>query len=186
MSDEQEKTAIVQKITETEAFRMYLELGMERSVQKVMESAGERRVSLTTGYEWSKKNNWVEKAEEFDKAHHDEIMKLALKKAVRSKSEILAICQSVLGQFAKELAGEKIILRKTDKQGNVTEEIKMNKYHPNMADVEKAYKIIKQEIGEGLPEWNEAKTLNLTAIFQQIFKNAKPEQSNDMDTRESH
>lgn len=181
----EEKTALVIKITEPEAFQLYLEMGVGRSHIKLQEILGERSVALRTIGEWSSKYNWVDRADQYDRSRHDEIMKIALKKAVKSKVDILTICQSVLGGFSRELIGEEVIIKKTDRAGNTTEKVVMNRYHPDMADVERAYKIIKEEIGEGLPDFGELKEINLTAIFQQIFKNAKSTTQPNMETGES-
>lgn len=191
MADEQpkieEKTAIVLKVTEPEAFQLYLEMGVERSLSKLRDLLGNRSVASRTMEEWSRLNKWVIKSDEFDKKQHDEIFKQALKKSVRSKSDILMICQAVLGQFAVDLKGEQIIIKRKDKDGKEMEEIKINRYHPSMTDVEKAYRIIKEEIGEGLPEFSALKEINLTAVFQQIFKNAESTkqsgESGTVDTR---
>jgi len=174
MADEQpkpeEKTAIVQKVTEPEAFQTYLEMGVDRSIEKVQEVFRERSVSLRWLYEWSSRNHWVEKADNHDKEVHDALMRVALKKVVRSKIDILTICQAVFGQFAVELKGEEIIIKRKDKDGNEIKEVKIRRYHPDMSDVERAYRIIKEEIGEGLPDFSQLREVNFIKNEFNLYK----------------
>ena len=181
-----EETAIIKKIIEPDAFQLYLQMGVERSHTRLQELLGDRSVALRTIAEWSSKYNWVAKADEYDKKEHDFRMKLALKQAMKSKVNMLAICQSVLGRFSQELIGEKIVIERQDKWGGITKRTVLKRYHPDMGDAEKAYNIIKRELGEGLPDWGAVKELNLTQIFQQIINNAeKNDQSNPVDSGKS-
>lgn len=181
MVEEQQKieqsTAVIQKVTEPEAFEIYLSMGVERSLAKVWELLGARSVALRTLEDWSSKNNWVIRCDEYDKKMHDEIMKIVLKKAVRSKADVVEICRAVLARFSQRLLGEEIAVATKSGIQKV-----MERYNPDMADAERAYNIIKREIGEGLPEWGDIKEINLTQIFQQIIAKSqndrKPNGSN--------
>jgi hypothetical protein len=163
----------INKITEPEVFKMYLELGMERSLVKLSKLLNTSDVKYFQLVYWSRTNKWVLKAEEYDKKLHEQAMQLALKNALKSKIDILRICQKVFNRFEQVLEGDKLVLTKRKKDGTVEEEIKINRYSPNMFDVERAYNIVKTELGEGLPEWEKVKEINLTAIFQQIFNQKK-------------
>lgn len=180
MSEEiQESNKIQKKVTEPEAFQMYLEMGYDRSQRKLydllLQNFGDNVVSLRTIEEWSVKYNWVEKADELDKKIHDETMALALKKAMRSKADILTLCQALFGRFATRLKGDEITITKRKRDGTIEERKILDAYRPNMSDIEKAYRIIKEEIGEGLPDWTGKKEINLTQVFQQIINNSKEE-----------
>jgi hypothetical protein len=167
-----EETAIANKVTEMEAFEVYLSMGVERSQKKLWELLGERSVALRTIESWSAKNGWVEKADEYDKRMYEETMKLVLKRAMRTKADAVEICRAVMSRFSKLLLGENKIVG-YDKSGTPLTILKQ--YDPTMADMERAYRIVKQELGEGLPDWEGVKEINLTQIFQQIIneENAK-------------
>jgi len=166
------------KINELEAYQLYLDMGVDRSLEKLVQTYSSTipSINISNLKYWCRVKGWVSKADDFDKREHDEVFKIALKKSVKSKVNILTLCQTVLSRFGQELVGEKVIIKRKDVNGNDIEEIRMNRYHPDMSDVERAYKIIKQELGEGLSEWDNTKEINLTAVFQQIFKNAETEE----------
>ena len=159
---------VVKKVDINTAFGMYLALGPDRSLRKLIEKWKQDKnitgTALSTLARWSKDNNWVEKADKFDKEEHEQLMKLTLKKGLKSKINMINICRALLIKF-----GENI------KTGG--------DYVPTMKDAEMAYKILKIELGEGLPDWEKVKVINLTAIFQQIFKNESDKTTKqDMDT----
>lgn len=175
-----EETTLVRKATEPEAFELYLSMGVERSQDKLWRALGNSAPSLRTLQVWSSKYNWMTKVDEYDKKIHEEIMRIALKKAIRSKADVIEICRAVLARFSQRLLGE-------EREIYTVAGIKkvMEKYNPDMADAERAYKIIKQEIGEGLPDWTGVKEINLTQIFQQIIaqkNNGQPINRADVDS----
>ena len=167
------KTGLTAEITETDAFKLYLEMGIERSLAKLNQSVSNSYPALTLNKlkQWSKTYGWVEKADQYDRDAHEQAMKVALKQAMVTKIDMLTICRTTLLNYAKDLKGNEVIIRKTDKKGNVTEEIKVNKYHPSTHDAVEVYRVIKEELGEGLPDFQAVKEINLTQVIQYIIKN---------------
>ncbi len=155
------------KPTEMLGLKVYLNLGEDRTIRRVNDIFQQRfskdSVTLRTLFNWSIKNNWVDRADKFDQEQYEALMKLELKRAMKSKINMVTICRALLLRFGMRLKGE-------------------GDYKPNMKDAELAYKIMKQELGEGLPEWDKVREINLTAIFQQIFKNEKEEKDGKMDS----
>lgn len=170
---ELQEQVIIKKVTEPEAFQVYLEMGVERSIPKLQQLFSGRSVSLRTLWEWSRRNNWVVRADEWDRLRHEEIYKLALKNAIKVKSDVLDICRAVIGTFVMELKGEKfeITTQEINKDGKVKTKKKeyLRRFHPLFEDVKIAYDIIKQELGEGLSEWESKKSINLLQVIQQIY-----------------
>lgn len=156
MADEKNndtKGVIDKKFGINEWFEKYLALGTDRSLAKLKEKWDQDKTivvpALSTFKRWSKDGNWVEESDHYDKIEHKAMMKAVLKKAVKSKVEMVRICRGVLVKFGEQL--------------------KDPLYRVNMRDTKEAYAILKLELGEGMPEWGDDMKIDLIAVFEEII-----------------
>ena len=150
--------------TEMLGLKVFLNLGEGRRLKNVFNAFrfrfGEASVTLRTIENWSSKNGWIVKADKFDQDQYEQLMKAELKKAMKSKINVVTICRALILRFGKRLQIG-------------------GGYEPNAKDFELAYKMMKQELGEGLPEWGDVKKINLIAVFQQIIKEGNVKRSRE-------
>lgn len=95
--------------TQFRAFQMYKSMRYPRSIKACLESNGIELKKYSSWAKWSKKFNWKERAEAYDKAVSEEIQKSLIAESVERKRRHI----EYLNEFDK-LIGERLKTLKAD------------------------------------------------------------------------